>query len=138
MLSGRKKTSMHVIVSTHAAQRWISGIFLNPVDAEACLASLRTNSSQHHSMESIGPSCFPFFIFQDRSGFRFLDLAEATELIASMSDPAPDAEPMLFAIVAEYRPDVAGRDEMGRLQHAHLDRECLEQLRTSGIRSLAV
>jgi hypothetical protein len=128
---------MHVIVSTQGNCRWISGIFLDARDAELSLMSLPEQGDVRHALQAVPLTEFPFFILQDRSGFSFLDATEATRVIGTMAAPAPNAEPALFAILSEYRPDVAGRDEMGRLRHVHLDDDQLAELRKSGPLSLA-
>ncbi len=128
---------MHVIISTQGSRHWISGIFLDALDAEAAMTSLPAQGDIRHAVQAIVPMRFPFFILEDRAGLRFLDETEAAQTIATMPAPVPDAEPILFAILSEYQPDVAGRDEMGSLRHVHLDGARLAQLRESGPLALA-
>jgi hypothetical protein len=127
---------MYAIVSSRATRRWLSGIFLDRGEAETSLAVLVVQASTHHVLEAIPIAKFPLFIIEDRSGFRFLDAIGAAHVIAVMPPPSVDGEPILFTILSEYRPDVDGRDEMGRLRHVHLDRERLDELRRVGLNSL--
>lgn len=128
---------MHVVVSTKGNRRWISGIFVDARDARSSLTSLPPDEAVQHAIEHIAPAQFPFFILEDNTGFRFLEAAEATHIIQSMPQPTdPKSEPILFAIVSEYRPDVAGRDEMGTIRHVHLDQEHIVELRRHGLCSL--
>ena len=127
---------MHVILSTTGPRRWISGIFREPQDAHEWLTRLPSEGRVHHSLECILPTQFPFFILEDHSGFRFLDASDATRLVEFMPHAPPNADPILFAILAEFRPNVAGRDEMGCLPHVHLDQEHLAELREHGLRAL--
>jgi hypothetical protein len=128
---------MHVIVSTQDSRRWISGILLEARDAEALRASLPQDGRVQHGVQEVRPTQFPFFILETRSGFGFLDPLETAQFIAEMPDPKPEAEQILFAILSEYRPEVAGRDEMGRIQHVHLDSDHIAALRRSGPLSIA-
>jgi hypothetical protein len=127
---------MHVIVSTRGNRRWLSGIFQHEAEAEECLAALRGDASTQHARESVAPTQFPFFVLEDEAGFRFLDPTEAARIVQTMAAPAPNREPILFAVLAEYRSDVVGRDEMGRMRHVHLDQERLTELREGGLSSL--
>jgi len=128
---------MHVIVSTQGNRRWISGVLREAGDAAALCASLPRDGRVLHVVQAIGPTRFPFFILEATRGFSFLDPAEAAEALAVMPAPEPNAEPILFAILAEFRPDVAGRDEMGRLRHVHLDGDHIAALRREGPLSIA-
>jgi hypothetical protein len=127
---------MHVILSTQGDRRWISGIFLDAQRARDYLSSDPADGSALHELQSISPAAFPLFILEDRSGFTFLTMEDAVAVVHAMTEPAENADPILFAIVAEYRPLVPGRDEMGRLRHLHLDGRHLEELRASGLESL--
>lgn len=124
---------MYAIVSSRGPHRWLSGILLDRADAETSLAALVVQASTHHVLEAIPIAKFPLFVIEDRSGFRFLDAGGAADVIAVMPPPSVDGEPILFAILSEYRPDVDGRDEMGRLRHVHLDLERLDELRRAGL-----
>ncbi|MEO8905147.1 MAG: hypothetical protein ABI627_26805 [Polyangiaceae bacterium] len=123
-------------MSSKASHRWLSGVFLKHAAAEACLAALPAQASTFHVLESIPIPLFPLFIIEDRSGFRFLDAIGVMDALATMPTPRVDAEPILFAILSEYRPELDGRDEMGRLRHVHLDYDHLADLRRSGLNSL--
>jgi hypothetical protein len=127
---------MHVIVSTQGGRRWLSGVFCAARDAEAACSSLPTGPRVVHAVHWISPREFPFFVLETRSGFMFLDLIEASRVIARTQAPGPDADAILFAILSEYQPEVPGRDEMGRLRHVHLDEDHLARLRTLGPLSL--
>jgi hypothetical protein len=127
---------MHAIVSSNGTRRWLSGVFLDRAEAETSVAALAAQGSTQHVLESIPVAKFPLFIVEDHSGFRFLDAIGAGHAIAVMPTPPVDREPILFAILSEYRPDVDGRDEMGRLSHVHLDHEHLAELRRVGLCSL--
>jgi hypothetical protein len=127
---------MYAIVSSRGTHRWLSGVFLESVDAETSMAALAGQAPTQHVLEPIPIAKFPLFVIEDQSGFRFLDAVEAAHAIAVMPVPAVDGEPILFAILAEFRPDVDGRDEMGRLKHVHLDHERLTDLRRLGLSSL--
>lgn len=128
---------MHVIVSTQGFRRWISGVVVASGQAEALRASLPQDARIVHEVRSIYRGQFPLFILETASGFTFLDPVEAARAIAELPPPESNAGPILFAILSEYRPEVAGRDEMGRLRHVHLDEAHLAQLRKSGPLSLA-
>jgi hypothetical protein len=122
MVASRQGASeMYVIVSTRGSRRWLSGVFRDAREAEACCSSLSNDERVLHTLHPIRPKQFPFFVLEARSGFTFLDPAEAEQAIAHLSAPDPGAEQILFAILSEYVPDVAGRDEMGHLPHVHLD-----------------
>lgn len=123
---------MHVILSTRGPERWLSGIFRERNDAETRWASLPERDGTHHAIQAVSPTEFPFFIVEDGFGFTFLDPVEAMRVIDTMSVPAENAEPILFAIVSEYQPDLPGRDEMGSIRHVHLDGAHLAELRKSG------
>jgi len=123
---------MHVIVSSRASHRWLSGIFLRAEDAETSCLALQTDAGVSHAVRAVQPKQFPFFILEDDSGFTFLDPAEAARFIADAPAAVANAEPILFAIVDEYRPGIAGRDEMGSLRHVHLDERHLADLREFG------
>jgi hypothetical protein len=128
---------MHVIVSTRGSRRWLSGVFRDARDAEAHCSSLPNDERVLHAVHGIGPTEFPFFVLEARSGFTFLDLVETEQVIAHMPAPDTDAEQILFAILSEYRPDIAGRDDMGRLRHVHLDQDHITNLRRLGPLSMA-
>jgi hypothetical protein len=127
---------MYAIVSSRGTRRWLSSIFLDSAEAETSMAALTAQASTRHVLESIPIAEFPLFVIEDPSGFRFLDAVEAAHAIAVMPAPRVNGEPILFAILSEYRPDVEGRDEMGRLRHVHLDHERLTDLRRLGLGSL--
>lgn len=127
---------MYAIVSSTASHRWLSGVFLEEAAAVASLATLPTQASTRHVLESIPIALFPLFIIEDRLGFRFLDTIGVMDALATMPPPLVDGEPILFAVLSEYRPDVHGRDEMGRLRHVHLDHDHVADLRRSGLNSL--
>jgi hypothetical protein len=127
---------MHAIVSSRSTRRWLSGVFLDSAEAETSMAALAAQVSTQHVLESIPIAKFPLFVIEDLSGFRFLDAVGAAHAIAVMPAPPVDGEPILFAILSEFRPDVDGRDEMGRLRHVHLDHERLTDLRRLGLSSL--
>jgi len=69
-------------------------------------------------------------------GFSFFEPQRLPDLLDSLRDPEPNAEPILFAILAEYQPSIAGTDEMGLLRHVHLDRSRIAELRQSGFQCL--
>jgi hypothetical protein len=127
---------MYAIVSSKGSHRWLSGVFLEHAAAEASLGALSAQASTRHVLESIPIAMFPLFIIEDRSEFRFLDAIGVTNALARMPPPPVDGEPILFAILSEYRPEVDGRDEMGRLRHVHLDHDHLADLRRLGLTSL--
>ena len=97
------------------------------------LPALAAQPSTQHVLESFPIANFPLFVIEDQSGLRFLDAVEAAHAIDVMPAPPVDGEPILFAILTEFRPDVDGRDEMGRLRHVHLDHEHLIDLRRLGL-----
>ncbi|RYZ08110.1 MAG: hypothetical protein EOO73_08585 [Myxococcales bacterium] len=109
---------------------------LDRAAAETSLAALDVQRSTHHVLESIPVATFPLFIIEDRSGFRFLDAIGAADVIATMRPPSVDGEPTLFVIFSEYRPEVDGRDEMGRLRHVHLDHDRIAEFRRAGLTSM--
>src|SRR6187549_2271606 len=100
---------MYVILSTRGTERWLSGIFREKQDAETYWASVPQCDGTQHAVQSVSPAEFPFFIVEDSSGFAFLDPMQAVQVIRTMSVPAENAEPILFAIVSEYQPDLPGR-----------------------------
>jgi len=123
-------------VSSKDSRRWLSGVFVDHARAEASLAALPAQASTRHVLEFTPIATFPLFIIEDRSGFRFLDASGVTRALAAMPPEPVHGEPILFAILSEYRPDVDGRDEMGRLRHVHLDLEHVADLRRLGLKSL--
>jgi hypothetical protein len=127
---------MYVIVSSRGSRRWLSGVFLDRVGAETSVTALAVHASTHHVLESIPFDNFPLFIIEDRTGFTFFDAIGAAQAIAVMPPPPVNGESILFALLSEYRPDVDGRDEMGRLRHVHLDNERVAELRRVGLASL--
>jgi hypothetical protein len=127
---------MYAVVSSRGTRRWLSGVFLDRVEAEASVTALPAHALTHHVLESIPIERFPLFIIEDSSGFTFFDAIGAAHAIAVMPSPSVDGEPILFAILSEYRPDIHGRDEMGRLRHVHLDNEHVAELRRVGLGSL--
>jgi len=127
---------MYAIVSSRGTRRWISGVFLDRAPGETSLAALKVQASTAHVLEPTPVAAFPLFILEDHAGFTFLDAIGAADVIAAMPPPAVDGEPILFAVLSEYRPDVAGRDEMGRLRHVHLDNERIAEFRRVGLSSL--
>ena len=127
---------MYAIVSSKGSHRWLSGVFLEHAEAEASLAALPVQASTCHVLKSVPIAMFPLFIIEDRSGFRFLDAVGVIGALATMPPPPVDGEPILFAILSEYRPAIDGRDEMGRLRHVHLDHDHLADLRRLGLNSL--
>lgn len=113
---------MFALLSTNEKSwKWISGIFVTEADADAEIQRIPHDQRHFHQKRAIGLDSFPLFIIEERD-FEFGDLGTVMRRLASVV-PAGDEDAIhfnVYALRSEFRPEVPGRDEMGRLLHWHV------------------
>ena len=81
----------------------------------------------------------PCYLAEDSTGLRPLSTSEAEAYVAGLRRCIPNADGVygdLYRLDGEFLPAVAGRDEMGRLPHIHLDARDLAYAARAGVAAL--
>ena len=116
------------------ANRWVSGIFERERDARAYLQEMPAAVRSKHVLTQLSDLHYPVYVVEDSEGFRFMTCQAALDDIKRRAPTAneDDCCLTLFRIDRDYRTRVAGEDEMGRLNHQHIDNEMLERVHRQG------
>lgn len=116
------------------ADRWVSGIFARACDARDYLQEIHDALRSKHVLLELQDLNYPVYIVEDSFGFQFMTAEAALEKIRLCAPTAneDDCCMTLFRVDRDYRPQVAGEDEMGRLHHVHVDNETLGRVQRLG------
>jgi len=104
--------------------RYVAAVFDDRGAAERYLATLPDRIRQASAVESRGDLSLPCYLVEDAAGFRPLSEAETGAYVAGLGEREPGDEgvyAILYRLDGPFLPEVAGRDEMGRLPHIHLE-----------------
>jgi len=128
---------MYTIESVNTSGwRWISGVFLDWATATSELDSITPKPGISHVIVQAQPAQFPIFIIEDH-GFHYLTLPTLLERLDSL-EPKNDDEYFhfnIYALRAQFKPKVPGRDEMGRILHWHITDSSTKEPRASVFRA---
>lgn len=120
------------------AKGWVSGVFEHELAARDYLQDIPEAMRTQHVLRRLDDLHYPVYLVEDSAGFRFMREEAALDEIRTRTPTADDDDcrMTLYCIDHDYRPRVAGEDEMGRLAHQHIDNELLTRVRREGRASL--
>lgn len=119
-------------------QRWISGLFESEPIAQRYLQEISTAERDRHSLVALEALRYPVYLIEDSQGFRFMGAEAAVEALQGCQ-PVVDEDDCcatLYRFDSDFRPDVAGADEMGRVAHQHIDNDALKSVQRDGVAGL--
>ena len=112
------------IVVRHKRLPYISGIFASDSEAEAHFARMPSEIRGMAFIETRPEASIPCCFIEDRGHFRCLSFDEAERDLrdlATKSNPDEGVYAILYIVRHPFRPSAPGRDEMGSMNHVHLD-----------------
>ena len=118
---------------------YIAAVLDDRAAAERYVADLPEHARHGSTVAWRDDLSFPCYLSEDEAGFRALSATEARELVAGLSARAPDSDGVygvLYRLDAPFWSAVAGRDEMGRLPHIHLEAHHLAAVARAGVTAL--
>lgn len=119
---------------------WVSGVFERESDAQAYLQEIPVAERSKHTLGELDGLQYPGYLVEDTEGFRFLTEQAAVDDIRAHAPTADEDEccATLYRFDRDYRPKVAGEDEMGRLKHEHIDNDVLARVQREGRAGLRI
>ena len=119
-------------------QRWISGLFESEQTAQQYLQEISTAERDRHSLVALEGLQYPVYLIEDAQGFRFMGAEGALEAIQEQQpvDDEDDCCATLYRFKGDFRPNVAGADEMGKINHQHIDNDTLKRVHRDGVAGL--
>ena len=130
---------MIALVLSSGRLPYVAAVFHDRVAAERYLADLPGSVRDRSTVTSREDLALPCYLAEDASGFRPLSAEEAHGYVVGLAQAAPDADGVygnLYRLDGEFLPKVAGRDEMGRLPHVHLQARDLAFVASAGVAAL--
>ncbi len=128
---------MYAVESVNAkGWRWISGLFLDRDTAASELEGITPRPGTSHVIVQASPKHFPIFIVED-NGFHYVELPALLGRLNSL-EPQNDGDYVhfnVYALSGPFKPEVPGRDEMGRILHWHITDSSCREPRASVFRS---
>lgn len=127
---------LYAIVS----ERCVAGLFERESEARLYLQEIVEAERPKHKFIELDGVQYPVYLVEDSAGFRFLTEQAAVEDIRAHALTADDDEccATLYRFDRDYRPAVAGEDELGRLRHEHIDNETLRRVQRDGRAGLRI
>lgn len=116
--------------------RWVSGVFLDWDTAAYELGGIPPQPGTSHAIVQTEAEQFPIFIIEN-NGFRYVGLPELLERLDAL-EPRDDEDHVHFNVYALsecFKPEVPGRDEMGRILHWHITDSSSKEPRASVFRA---
>lgn len=109
-------------------------------DALEYLSEIPEAQRSKHACRQLDGLQYPLYIVEDSAGFHFMNEQAALDEIRGSERTANDDDCCLtlYRIDQDYRPRIAGDDEMGRLNHQHIDNELLGLVKRQGAFGLRV
>lgn len=118
---------------------YLAGVFHGPEAAARYLAEIPAGVRNRSAIASRADLALPCYLVEDASGFRPLSEPEAQAYLTGLAQRRPGANGVygtLYRLDGEFRPQVPGRDEMGRLPHVHLQARDLALVARAGVAAL--
>jgi len=118
---------------------YVAAVLRDRDAAERYLAELPDSLRERSMVAARDEVSLPCYLAEDRSGFRALSEPEAQDYVTELARGMPDEEgvyAILYRLDGEFLPIVAGRDEMGRLPHIHLEDHHLAFAARAGVAAL--
>ena len=114
--------------------RWVSGIFERAHDARDYLQEIPAPGRSKHILSQFYELNYPVYVVEDSFGFQLMTAEAALENIRKCAPTASEDDccMTLYRVDCDYRPRMAGEDEMGRLHHVHVDNETLRRAQRLG------
>jgi hypothetical protein len=75
---------------------------------------------------------YPLYLIEDSEGLCFMTEEDAIDDIKEPTADDDDCSLTIYRFDRDYRPEVAGADEMGTINHAHVDNEDLARIKSEG------
>jgi hypothetical protein len=118
---------MFAIKSTNPNQNWhwISAVVPTITEAESEIAKIPDTQRQFHRIVEVPCTTFPVFIVEDRD-FEFGDIAFVRAKISQLASQLAKTSLLrpsgiVYVLESVYIPEIPGTDEMGRIDHWHVD-----------------
>ena len=111
---------------------WVAGVLSRREDVELVLSHVQ-GPNVDTVLEEILFDRFPIYLIEDH-GFRFIELGELQGYLMGFDESQiiEDEGPIIYRLDAEFGLKHQGQDQMGGLDHIHLDPSFLRQFRAQG------
>jgi hypothetical protein len=118
---------------------YVAAVLQDQAAAVRYLAELPAPVRERSAVGARADLAFPCYLAEDSAGLRPLSASEAEAYVAGLGRGTPNADGVygnLYRLDGEFSPKVAGRDEMGRLPHLHLEARDLAYAARAGVAAL--
>ncbi|GMK39055.1 hypothetical protein PCCS19_21090 [Paenibacillus sp. CCS19] len=126
---------MFIIEAHNGSRTWISGILQDEEAAKDYFNSIPEDLKKFQSIISVSTLSYPFYIVEGRKSFRYLNRADVEGLFDRISklDDEDHVYFNLYFIIQDYRHSEPGLDNMGILNHMHIDNRFLMNYQRYGM-----
>ncbi|KGE16802.1 hypothetical protein [Paenibacillus wynnii] len=126
---------IYIIEVSNGQNKWISGIFEEQQATLKYYDSIPGDLNEYQSVTSITSLNYPFYIVEEGTHFTYLDYYKDLEELLEHINIIEDQDHVyinLYYITNDYISKKPGTDNMGILNHLHIDNHFLEHYKVQG------
>lgn len=119
---------MFIIEANKDRNSWISGIFKDEELTKKYMGLIPEELLRYQRIKTLETVKYPFYIIEEENEFKYINNEEVEEIIKSIvvKENEDHVYFNLYFITKDYQPKKPGTDNMGMINHLHIDNRFLE------------